>query len=258
MAGTSIDLTGRIAIVTGASRGIGAAIARGLAASGADVTIADLPQRQADSAKTLALIEESGGIARALDVDVTDPDQIRNTVAQTVADKGRLDIMFNNAGVIVRSTALDLTPEQWDHVHNVNLRGVFFGCQAAAREMVKTGGGKIVNTASELAFVVSRSHQSATYISSKHGVVGLTRTLAVEWAQYGIRVNGIAPGPTNTDMMAATVSDPERLAATVSEIPAGRMVETQDLVGAALFLASDLSAMVTGQIIPVDGGRVLI
>ena len=216
------------------------------------------PQRQADSAKTLALIEESGGIARVLDVDVTDPDQIRNAVSGTVADKGRLDIMFNNAGVIVRSTALELTPEQWDHVHNVNLRGVFFGCQAAAREMVKTGGGKIVNTASELAFVVSRSHQSATYISSKHGVVGLTKTLAVEWAQYGIQVNGIAPGPTNTDMMAATVSDPERLAATVAEIPAGRMVETQDLVGAALFLASDLSSMVTGHIIPVDGGRVLI
>ncbi len=258
MPGTSIDLTGRIAIVTGASRGIGAAIARGLASAGADVTIADLPQRQADSARTLALIEESGGIARALDVDVTDPDQIRNAVSGTVADKGRLDIMFNNAGVIVRSTALDLTPEQWDHVHNVNLRGVFFGCQAAAREMVKTGGGKIVNTASELAFVVSRSHQSATYISSKHGVVGLTRTLAVEWAQYGIQVNGIAPGPTNTDMMAATTSDPERLAATVAEIPTGRMVETQDLVGAALFLASDLSAMVTGHIIPVDGGRVLI
>ena len=257
MAGTSIDLSGRIAIVTGGSRGIGASIARGLAAAGADVTIADLPQRQADSTRTLALIEESGGVARALNVDVTDPDRLRNAVSRTVADKGRLDIMFNNAGVIVRSSALDLTPEQWDLVHNVNLKGVFFGCQAAAREMVKTGGGKIVNTASELAFVVPKSRQSATYISSKHGVVGLTRTLAVEWAQYGIRVNGIAPGPTNTDMMASTVSNPERLAATVAEIPAGRMVETQDLVGAALFLASDLSAMVTGHIIPVDGGRVL-
>ena len=199
MAGATIDLSGQIAIVTGASRGIGTAIARGLASAGADVTIADLPQRQADSAKTLALIEETGGIARALDVDVTDPEQTRNAVARTVSDKGRLDIMFNNAGVIVRSTALDLTPEQWDHVHNVNLRGVFFGCQAAAREMVKTGGGKIVNTASELAFVVSRSHQSATYIASKHGVVGLTKTLAVEWAQYGIQVNGIAPArPTPT------------------------------------------------------------
>ena len=257
MPGTSIDLSGQIAIVTGASRGIGASIARGLAAAGADVTIADLPQRQADSAKTLSLIKEAGGVARALEVDVTDPDQISNAVSQTVADKGRLDIMFNNAGVIVRSTALDLTPEQWDHVHNVNLRGVFFGCQAAAREMVKTGGGKIVNTASELAFVVPKTNQSATYIASKHGVVGLTKTLAVEWAQYGIRVNGIAPGPTNTDMMAETTSDPQRLAATVAEIPADRMVEPGDLVGAALFLASDLSGMVTGHIVPVDGGRVL-
>ena len=255
---SSIDLSGQIAIVTGGSRGIGGAIAVGLAKSGADVTIADLPQRKDSVSKTLALIEESGGKGRSLDVDVTDPVQIRNAVSQTVSDKGRLDIMFNNAGVIVRSTALDLTPEQWDHVHNVNLRGIFFGCQAAAREMVKTGGGRIVNTASELAFVVPKSRMSATYMASKHGVVGLTRTLAVEWAQYGIRVNAIAPGPTNTDMMAVTTADPERLAATVAEIPAGRMVEPQDLVGAALFLASDLSAMVTGHVVLVDGGRALV
>ena len=255
---SSIDLNGQIAIVTGGSRGIGAAIAVGLARSGADVTIADLPQRREDSSKTLALIEEAGGVGRALDVDVTDPDQIRNAVSQTVADKGRLDIMVNNAGVTVRCAALDLTPEQWDRLHNVNLRGVFFGCQAAAREMMKTGGGRIVNTASELAFVVPRSHISATYIASKHGVVGLTRSLAVEWAQQGIRVNAISPGPTNTDMMAPTINDPERLAVTVAEIPIGRMVEPQDLVGAVLFLASDLSAMVTGHVILVDGGRILV
>ena len=258
MASTSINLSGQIAIVTGGSRGIGGAIAAGLAQSGADVTIADLPQRREDSSKTIAQIEEAGGVGRAIDVDVTDPDQIRNAVSQTVADKGRLDIMVNNAGVIVRGSALDITPEQWDRVHSVNLRGVFFGCQAAAREMMKTGGGRIVNTASELAFIVPRSHISATYISSKHGVVGLTRSLAVEWAKHGIRVNAISPGPTNTDMMAPTVSDPERLAATVAELPMGRMVEPQDLVGAALFLASDLSAMVTGHVILVDGGRILI
>ena len=103
-----------------------------------------------------------------------------------------------------------------------------------------------------------RSHISATYIASKHGVVGLTKSLAVEWAQQGIRVNAISPGPTNTDMMAATVNDPERLAVTVAEIPIGRMVEPQDLVGAVLFLASDLSAMVTGHVILVDGGRILV
>lgn len=258
MPATSIDLSGRIAIVTGGSRGIGASIAGGLASAGADVTIADLPQRQADSARTIALIQESGGIASALDVDVTDPDQTRSAVSRTVAQKGRLDIMINNAGVITRSSALDLTPEQWDHVHNVNLRGVFFGCQAAAREMAKTGGGRIVNTASELAFVVPKTRQSAPYIASKHGVVGLTRTLAVEWAQLGIRVNAISPGPTDTDMMAQTVNDPQRLAATVAEIPAGRMVQPEDLVGAVLFLVSDLSEMVTGHVILVDGGRALV
>ena len=186
------------------------------------------------------------------------PTRSEMPVTQTVADKGRLDIMVNNAGITIRGSALDLTPEQWDRLHNVNLRGVFFGCQAAAREMMKTGGGRIVNTASELAFVVPRSHISATYIASKHGVVGLTKSLAVEWAQQGIRVNAISPGPTNTDMMAATVNDPERLAVTVAEIPIGRMVEPQDLVGAVLFLASDLSAMVTGHVILVDGGRILV
>ena len=258
MATSSIDLSGQIAIVTGGSRGIGGAIALGLAKSGADVTIADLPQRRAEAENTLSLIAEAGGTGRSLEVDVTDPSQTAAAVSNTVSAKGRLDIMFNNAGVIVRSTALDLTPEEWDRVHNVNLRGVFFGCQAAARAMSKTGGGRIVNTASELAFVVAKKKISAVYNASKHGVVGLTKALAVEWAELGIRVNAIAPGPTNTDMLADSVADPERLAATVSEIPAGRLVEPDELVGAALFLASDLSGMVTGHVVLVDGGRALV
>lgn len=258
MAGEPIDLKDRVAVVTGAGRGIGAAMAKGLASYGAAVTIADLPERAQDSAVVIRAIEEAGGVAQAVETDVRDPESVALAVLAAVGRYGKLDIMVNNAGIIQRAPALELTLEQWDALHDVNLRGVFFGCQAAAREMVKGAGGKIINTASELAFVVPRSHISATYLASKAGVVNLTRALAVEWACYNIRVNAVAPGPTRTGMLAETVSDPERYQATVGEIPLGRLLEPGDMVGAVAFLASDLSSMVTGQVIVVDGGRSII
>ena len=150
-----------------------------------------------------------------------------------------------------------LTIDEWNAVHDVNLRGVFFGCQAAGREMVKTGGGVIINTASELAFVVPKSHISATYLASKSGVANMTRALAVEWAGHNIRVNAVAPGPTRTQMMGDTLADPERFEATVKVIPMGRLVEPEDVAGAVIFLASDLARMVTGHVLLVDGGRAL-
>ena len=144
--------------------------------------------------------------------DVTDPGALAGIIAFTVRERGRLDIMVNNAGVISSASSLDLTPEEWDAVQNVNLRGVFFGCQAAAREMVKTGGGKIINTASELAFVVPREEQvSATYMASKAGVVNMTRALAVEWAKHNIRVNAVAPGPTQDPDALARLGRPQGL-----------------------------------------------
>jgi len=255
---TSIDLEGQAAIVTGGARGIGAALARGLAACHADVTIADLPERNDDLTRLVQDIKTAGGNAQAKEVDVTDHISINSLVAHVVSIKGKLDVMINNAGVINRSPAITLTEKEWDNVHNVNLKGVFFGCQAAAREMIKTGGGKIVNTASELAFVSPKKNISATYMASKGGVANLTRALAVEWADCDIRVNAVAPGPTNTQMLASAVADPERLARTLADIPSGRLMEPEDLVGAVLFLASDLSAMVTGHIILVDGGRSLV
>ena len=255
----SIDLSGKIAIVTGAGRGIGAAMAKGLASFGADVTIVDLPRRSSESAEVVRAIEEAGGRASAVHGDVTDPGALAGIIASTVRERGRLDIMVNNAGVISSASSLDLTPEEWDAVQNVNLRGVFFGCQAAAREMVKTGGGKIINTASELAFVVPREEQvSATYMASKAGVVNMTRALAVEWAKHNIRVNAVAPGPTRTQMLMPGLADPKVYEATVSEIPLGRLIEPEDLAGAVAFLASDLSNMVTGHVILVDGGRILV
>jgi len=257
MASSNINLEGKGAIVTGAGRGIGAAIAKGLASFGAKVTIVDLPERLGNMGEVVKQIQDSGGQAVAVAGDVRQPESIAKIVDGALKKHGRLDIMVNNAGVIVRAPSLELTPEEWDTVQDVNLRGVFFGCQAAARHMVKAGGGSIINTASELAFIVPKERISPTYMASKAGVVNLTRALAVEWAKYKIRVNAIAPGPTRTQMLMSGLQDPKAYNATVNEIPLGRLVEPEDLVGAVAFLASDLSNMVTGHTILVDGGRAL-
>lgn len=258
MAAKQIDLSGKIAAVTGSSRGIGAALAKGLASYGASVSVLDLPEAHDNARSVVAEIGEAGGTAQALECDVRDPHSIYRAVAAIVEKYGKIDIMCNNAGVSLREVSLELTKEQWDSVHNVNLRGVFFGCQAAAREMIETGGGAIVNTASELAFVVPKRGSSAVYIASKGGVVRLTKSLAVEWAPYNIRVNGLAPGPTRTDMLMPSLEDPEIYDAEVGMVPMGTIMEPEDMAGAVAYLVSDLARMVTGHIIIVDGGRSLI
>ena len=255
MPGPAIDMSGKTAIVTGAARGIGAAVAEGLASYGANVTILDLPEQEGEAKKVIDAIESTGGAAQFHGVDVRNVEKFSKTVSEVAAQHGKLDIMVNNAGIGVLTPSLEVTLDEWNAQHDVNLRAVFFGCQAAAREMIKTGGGKIINTASELAFVVSRVPVLAIYIASKGGVVTLTRALAVEWAEHKINVNAIAPGPTKTEMLRLVLEDPELYQGTIDEIPLGRMMEPKDMKGAAAFLASDLSDMVTGQVIPVDGGR---
>ena len=258
MPGNPIDLNGKVAAITGSSRGIGAALARGLASYGAVVNILDLPQTQEAAQAVVSEIGEAGGTAQALVCDVRDPDSIYQAIAAVVEKYGRLDVMCNNAGIGEGGSALEMTPEQWDSVQHVNLRGVFFGCQAAAKEMIKTGGGAIVNTASELAFVVPKTGSSAVYNTSKGGVVRLTKSLAVEWAPRHIRVNGLAPGPTRTDMLMPSLEDPEIYDAEIGMVPMGTIMEPEDMADAVAYLVSDLARMVTGHIIIVDGGKSLI
>ena len=258
MAGMEIDLSGRVAMVTGGSRGIGEAIARGLASCGAKVTIFDLPDKNGDAAGLVTSIVDAGGTAQFIEGDVREPASISEAVSRVVQEQGKLDVMVNNAGVLLPGTALELSPDTWDEVLDVNLKGVFFGCQAAGREMVKAGGGSIINTASQLAFVVLPHGNSAAYSASKGGVVNLTRALAVEWAEYNIRVNAIAPGPTKTRM--SSTFDPEEKTWSEEDygIPMGKMMEAGDMAGAVAYLASDLSSMVTGHTIVVDGGHSLV
>ncbi len=257
MRGKSINLKGKVAIVTGGSRGIGGAISKGLASCGAEMVVLDLPARNDDAASTIKEIERDGGSASFQEVDVRDPKSISQAVSAVTDRHGKLDIMVNNAGVTIRRKALELPQEEWDTIQEINLRGVFFGCQAAAKAMIKGGGGKIVNTASELAFVTPRAGINATYIASKLGVVALTRSLSIEWAEHKISVNALAPGPTNTAMMADQLASPDFYQTTIEEIPLGRVLQPEDMVGAVAFLCSDLSEMITGQVIIVDGGRTL-
>jgi reactive intermediate/imine deaminase len=248
--GRGIQLDGKCALVVGASRGIGRAIALALARAGADVAVA---------ARTVAGIESVAGAIRdigrralALGLDVTQLAAIPSAVERTSRELGRLDVLVNAAGLSIPRAALELTPEDWDRILDVNLKGTFFTCQAVARHMIEQGRGRIINIASSTS--LGAISGVAPYGASKGGVSGLTRQLAVEWGPYGITVNAVAPGWTRTAFTERRFSDPAWFEATLKRIPLGRVAEPEDLGGVAVFLASDHSAYVTGQTIHVEGG----
>ena len=242
-------LGGRKALVTGANSGIGQAIATALAGADAHVVCAG----RSGMEETIARIAAAGGTGSAFAMDLADPTEAARCLAQADADVGGIDILVNNAGTIRRADAVDFTEADWDDVIDVNLKAVFFLCQAFARAVFARGGrGKIINIASMLSF--QGGVRVASYTASKSGVLGLTRLLACEWAQRGINVNAIAPGYFATANTRALREDPARNRAILDRIPAGRWGEPSDLGGAAVFLASDASAYVQGTVIPVDGG----
>jgi 2-deoxy-D-gluconate 3-dehydrogenase len=243
------DLHGKCAIVTGASKGLGRAIALALAGAGADVVGVDRTPED----ETAEAVRRLGRRFHVIQADLSDAACIPDIVAEAGRTHGAVDILVNNAGTIRRRPAEDFTEADWDDVMNVNLRSVFFLCQAAGRAMLRTGnGGKIINIASMLSY--QGGFTVASYTASKHGVAGITKLLANEWAAKGINVNAIAPGYFATDNTQALRDDPKRSAAILDRIPAGRWGEPADLAGAAVFLASRASDYLHGSIVAVDGG----
>lgn len=238
------SLNGQRALVTGANTGIGQAIAVGLAQAGACVICAG--RRACD--ETVAMIRDVGGTASSVLVDFTDP-----MAGQGLFMGQPIDILVNNAGIIRRNDAVDFSEEDWDAVMDVNLKALFFTTQAFARAVLARGGqGKVVNIASLLSF--QGGIRVPSYTASKHGVAGLTKVLANEWAAKGINVNALAPGYISTDNTEALRDDPQRNAAILDRIPAGRWGEADDIAGAATYLCTPAANYVHGAVLNVDGG----
>ena len=242
------DLTGKVAVVTGANTGIGQAIAIALAEAGADVACVG----RTPAEDTVAKIRALGRKAEIVSADLSTIEPVQRIVDETVAKLGGLDILINNAGIIRRADAVDFTEQDWDAVVDTNLKSVFFLCQAAGRHMIANGGGKIVNIASMLTF--QGGIRVPSYTASKSGIGGLTKLLANEWAAKGINVNAIAPGYIATNNTAALQADEERNASILGRIPAGKWGDASDLGGAAVFLSSAAANYVQGHILAVDGG----
>jgi glucose 1-dehydrogenase len=248
-------VAGKVALVVGAGGGIGGAGAEGLAREGALVFCTDNDGEAAEA--TAVRIGAAGRRAWSAALDVRDRAAVDATVEAVVRACGRLDIVLESAGIAHRLDFLDVDAETWERVIAVNLTGMFHVGQAAARQMVKQGGGgSIINVTSQLA-EVARSERAA-YVASKGGARSLTHAMAVDLAPHGIRVNAIAPGPTLTGLTRANYTDPEARRATEAIIPLGRLGQPDDLVGAILFLASDESRWATGSTVTVDGGYLTV
>jgi 2-deoxy-D-gluconate 3-dehydrogenase len=242
-------LDGKVAIVTGAGRGLGQGAALGLAEAGADLALVGLTSTDETARQVRAL----GRRVCQIRADLLERASVARIVSATVKELGGIDILVNNAGIIRRAPVLEFTEKDWDEVIQVNESAVFFLSQAVAKQMVKQGrGGKIINIASMLSF--QGGIRVPAYTASKSGVMGITRLLANEWAKYDININAIAPGYMATDNTGPLRQDPKRSEDILQRIPAGRWGTPEDLQGVAVFLASEASRYVNGYTIAVDGG----
>jgi 2-dehydro-3-deoxy-D-gluconate 5-dehydrogenase len=243
------NLEGKVAIVTGASTGLGQGMAYALSDAGADIVGVDY----VDMPETKKTIEASGRKFIGIVADLMSLKPVQSLIDTAVDKFGKLDILVNNAGIIRRTDAIDFSEKDWDDVININLKTVFFLSQAAARQFIKQGtGGKIINIASMLSF--QGGIRVPSYTASKSGVMGITRSMANEWAKYNININAIAPGYMATNNTSQLRSDEERSKSILDRIPAGRWGLPEDVQGPVVFLASKASDYVNGYTIAVDGG----
>ena len=256
---SQFSLEGRIALITGGSRGIGEATAVGFAKAGADVIVTSRNLEELD--RVAGLVRHEGRKALAVATHVGRLPQIRELVEKAVDEFGRIDILVNNAGTSLAAPMIDLEEKVWDTVMNLNLKGIIFLSQAAARVMKENGGGKIINVASINGY--KPTSPTVTYAVSKAAVIMATRGLALEWAQYGIRVNAIAPGPIETRLLNASwafLSEEDKAGARkmlAEQVPLGRIGEPKEIADTMIFLASDASSYITGQTFTVDGGLLI-
>lgn len=244
----SFDLTGKTAMVTGAARGLGQGIAAALAAAGADIVSVSFNT----SEETVQTAKSYGRQAAEIMVDLSDHSKLQETFDQALKLTGHIDILVNNAGIIRRTPAKDHSPQDWFDVIDLNLSSVFLLSQIAGRHMIDRGSGKIINICSMLSY--QGGINVPGYTASKHGVAGLTKALANEWAASGVQVNGIAPGYIETDNTAQIRQDPDRTQSITDRIPAGRWGTPEDIGGPAVFLSSSAADYINGHVLCVDGG----
>ncbi len=246
-------LKGKTAIITGAARGLGKAMATGLAEAGANIVIPDLNYQGAqDAAEEIA---EIGVKTMALEIDVTDEDSVFNMADRTIKKFGTIDILVNNAGIVVHESAEKMSKENWQDVINVNLTGVFLCSKAVANFMISNNGGSFINIASMSGYIVNYPQPQVSYNASKAGVIQMTKSLAAEWAKNNIRVNAIAPGYMETDMTKKYVEkNPEVKKHWIEPIPMKRMGKPEELKGTVIYLASTSSSYMTGHTLIIDGG----
>ena len=250
--GQLFDLAGKVAIVTGGNGGLGLGMALGLAGAGANIVVA-----ARNTEKTAEAVEQIGVLgveARGLTVDVAQESEIQRMVSESVSAFGRVDILINNAGMVVRKNPHEISAEEWDQVHNVNLRAAFLASREVYPQMQKQGGGKIISIGSMYS-IFGGGGSGAPYSSSKGGVVQLSKSLAVAWAGDNIQSNAILPGWFMTELTSdIPVNQPERYQMISRRIPTGRWGEVEELQGAVVFLASRASDYITGAVLTVDGG----
>ena len=243
-------LSGQVALITGASKGIGCGVAKALAHAGAKVAVA--ARSRGDLEILVESIRAAGGVAEAFALDVRDISQVQSCVSAVRESLGRLDILVNNAGLGANHPAVDVTEADWDEMMDVNLKGLFFCCQAAGRIMLQQRFGRIVNISSQASVVGIRDH--AVYCASKGGVNQLTRVLALEWSALGVTVNAVAPTFIYTPGTAERLDNPDYLQSVVNRLPIGRVGTITDVAAAVIYLASPAGALVTGSVLMIDGG----